>query len=189
MKIELLGITQNADEFIGRCAAICYDSKLDADSCVKRASHCKDRGHLATMRFAHATFAITGISRACSHQLVRSKHLDFLQESQRYVDNVDDLEYVTPESIAQNPKALEYYDAVMTTSARIYRFLRKEGVKKEDARMVLPNAACTKINATGNFQAWKDFIELRSDPAAQWEIREVALRIKEILHGSYPVLF
>ena len=84
MEVELLHLTPNAEEFIGRCASICYDSSQDSGACVKRAAACVSKGHLATLRFAHATFKVKGISRACSHQFVRSKHLDFLQRSQRY---------------------------------------------------------------------------------------------------------
>ena len=189
MKVKLLGITPNADEFIGECAAVCYDADTSPEASVKRAVSCKDKGHLATMRFATATFEVSEISRACSHQFVRSKHLDFLQESQRYVDNSSHLEYYTPEAIKQDAKYLEYYDAAMTTAHRLYKYLRAQGVKKEDARYLLPNAVHTKLIVTGNFQAWGDFLKLRLDPAAQDEIRQVATTIKEILHEQYPKLF
>ncbi len=189
MTVKLLQITPEADKFIGECAAVCYDADTSPEACIKRAAFCKDRGHLATMRFATATFEVSNISRVCSHQFVRSKHLDFLQESQRYVDNSAHLEYYTPEDIAKNPKFLEYYDAAMTTAHRLYKYLRAQGIKKEDARYLLPNAVNTKLIVTGNFQAWSDFITLRSDPAAQLEIRQVALTIKEILHEQYPKLF
>ncbi len=189
MNVTLLKADNDAVDFIGGCASICYDSATDPESNTRRAIQCKDRGHLATMRFATATFRVDGISRACSHQFVRSKHLDFLQQSQRYVDNKDHLDYVTPEAIKNDPKSLEFFDAAMTTAHRIYKYLRSHGVKKEDARFVLPNAATTSLIVTGNFQAWTDFIKLRTDPAAQWEIKEVAYKIKELLHAKYPELF
>jgi thymidylate synthase (FAD) len=63
----------------------------------------------------------------------------------------------------------------------MYERLIKEGVKKEDARFVLPEATTTELVVTGNFQAWIDFIKLRADKHAQWEIREVARTINNIL--------
>ena len=69
--VQLLNITPNSLEFIGRCAGICYNSSMESSSCVKRTVACKDKGHLATLRLAHATFHISNISRSCSHQFVR----------------------------------------------------------------------------------------------------------------------
>ena len=101
MEVELLHLTPNAEEFIGRCASICYDSSQDRGACVKRAAACVSKGHLATLRFAHATFRVSGISRSCSHQFVRSKHLDFLQRSQRYC-NESEVTFVIPKSTMDN---------------------------------------------------------------------------------------
>ena len=102
MNVELLNITPNALEFIGRCAGICYNSSMDSGACIKRAISCKDKGHLATLRFAHATFHVSGISRSCSHQFVRSKHLDFLQRSQRYCSEKD-TDFVIPKFLIDSP--------------------------------------------------------------------------------------
>ena len=164
MNVELLQITPNALEFIGRCAGICYNSNLDRNSCQKRAVSCKDKGHLATLRFAHATFRVAGISRACSHQFVRSKHLDFLQRSQRYCKEVDTWKII-PNGLTPEQRA----DLLLAygTAQNVYNSLIGSGVKKEDARFVLPEATTTELIVTGNFQAWLDFIELRADKHAQ----------------------
>ncbi len=79
MKITLLDHTQNAVVQLGRVAAICYDAKLDDESCIRRAIKCKDSGHLSVLRFAYATFNVSGISRICSHQIVRMAHAGILQ--------------------------------------------------------------------------------------------------------------
>lgn len=185
MEIELLHLTPNAEEFIGRCASICYDSSVDSGACVKRATACVNKGHLATLRFAHATFKVTGISRACSHQFVRSKHLDFLQRSQRYC-NEKDVAFVIPTSTMDNNVLFRRHNAHCLA---LYNDLIANGVKKEDARFVLPEATCTELIVTGNLQAWLDFIRLRSIPAAQWEIREVAIGINNILAKECPNIF
>ena len=184
MEVELLHLTPNAEEFIGRCASICYDSSTDSGACVKRAAACVNKGHLATLRFAHATFKVTGISRACSHQFVRSKHLDFLQRSQRYCKE-EDVKFIIPDS-----RELQhiYQEAYYEAQDR-YHILLAHGVKKEDARFVLPEATCTEIIVTGNLQAWIDFIKLRSINAAQWEIRKVAQKINNILATECPNIF
>ena len=183
MNVELLDITPNALEKIGQYAGICYNSSMDSNSCVRRAISCKDKGHLATLRFAYAVFHVSGISRVCSHQFVRSKHLDFLQRSQRYC-NESSTDFVVPPSA--NPDIVRAaYQAAMDT----YNELLKQGVKKEDARFVLPNGGSTELIVTGNFQAWLDFIALRADTHAQWEIREVAKTINNILSGHAPGLF
>jgi thymidylate synthase (FAD) len=185
VEVTLVDHTDNPEEKIGRFAAICYDSNTDPDACIRRAKSCVSRGHLATLRFAYATFHISGISRACSHQLVRSKHLDYLQESQRYV-NVSDNEFVVPkvdlDSTMVFSQAYEY-------CKQYYNLLIANGVKKEDARYVLPNAATTQLYVTGNFQAWKDFINLRSGKEVQWEVRSVAQEIHNQLKGLAPNVF
>lgn len=176
MNVELKFITPNALKQIGEYAGICYNSSLEESACVKRAVSCKDKGHLATLRFAHATFHVSGISRACSHQFVRSKHLDFLQRSQRYCSEKD-TNFVIPPA-----KDWELaFDIHNRQCLDLYNKLIREGVKKEDARFVLPEATATELIVTGNFQAWLDFIKLRADKHAQWEIREVARTINNIL--------
>ena len=179
MNVELKFITPNALQQIGEYAGICYNSSLEETACVKRAVSCKDKGHLATLRFAHATFYVSGISRACSHQFVRSKHLDFLQRSQRYC-NENDADFVLPLFLMDSPYEEPYLDHCRK-SLELYKELIENGTKKEDARFVLPEATTTELIVTGNFQAWLDFINLRADKHAQWEIREVAKTINNIL--------
>ena len=184
MYVELKFVTPNALAQIGEYAGICYNSNLEEGTCIKRAISCKDKGHLATLRFAHATFHVSGISRTCSHQFVRSKHLDFLQRSQRYCSEKT-TEFVIPESLKDDPEVLYQF----AKQQYLYNNLIQAGVKKEDARFVLPEATATELIVTGNFQAWLDFIALRADKHAQWEIREVAKTINNILSEHAPGLF
>lgn len=183
MQVELLNITPNALEFIGKCAGICYSSSTESEACKKRAASCKDKGHLATLRFAHAVFRVSGISRACSHQFVRSKHLDFLQRSQRYCKE-EDTEFIMPDvsySDYKNEGIRDILEEQYQRSLSVYNRLLGLGIRKEDARFVLPEATTTELIVTGNFQAWVDFIKLRADTHAQWEIRQVAKAINNIL--------
>lgn len=184
-QVTLVDHTTNPEETIGRFAAICYDSDTSSSSCVRRAASCVNKGHLATLRFAYATFLIEGISRAGSHQLVRSKHLDYLQQSQRYV-NQTNATFVYPQLDSRSEAILaRHYDSCI----RVYDALIARGIKKEDARFVLPAATTTSLYATGNFQAWKDFIKLRATKEAQWEIRDIAYEVSNQLHRLAPNLF
>jgi thymidylate synthase (FAD) len=183
MNVQLLQVTPNALEFIGHCAAICYGSNTETKACVKRAIACRDKGHLATLRFAHATFHVSEISRICSHQFVRSKHLDFLQRSQRYCAETTP-KFISPGTINDTQISGAYQSAYAA-----YERLLSAGVKKEDARFVLPEGTATKLIVTGNFQAWLDFIKLRADVHAQWEIRSVAKAINNLLSVEAPGLF
>jgi thymidylate synthase (FAD) len=185
MKVTLVQSTPNPEEHIGLLAGICYGKtgEQSPEQCIKRAYHCVTKGHLSTLRFAHATFLIEGISRICSHQFVRSKHLDFLQRSQRYC-NEEETNVVIPESISKYDVQDFVYNAQI-----LYEKLIKIGVKKEDARFILPQGTTTELLAVGNFQAWYDFIKLRSGKEVQWEIRAVAHEINHQLHKIAPNVF
>ncbi len=150
-------------------------------------------GHLSVGRHAHATFEIV-CSRACSLQLIRHPLLSPHQESQRYVvfnkegysiEQEDEFKherpYIFPASIEKNPIALQWYKDALNYIETTYHNMMTEGIPKEDARYVLPNACVTRLIMTGNFQAWAEFCCLRTDRAAQWEIREIAREIFEIL--------
>ena len=186
MKVTLEHITPNAEELISRYSAVCYDSDTtDPLKNEKRIKHLMRVKHLSTLRHAIATFRVEGISRACSHQFVRSKHLDFLQRSQRYCSEKN-FAYI---DIADNNHVESIFAEAMDSAREYYGMLIDAGMKKEDARMVLPNAATTELVATGNLQSWLDFIALRTDKAAQWEIRQVALEIERQLQIECPNVF
>lgn len=185
MKVELKYVTPDAAYHIGSMAGICYGASTDRDKSIRRARKCLDDGHLATLRFASATFHVNGISRVASHQFVRSKHLDFLQKSQRYCKESEatftypDVDYDLYSDIK------DHFDNAL----KLYNTLLVRGIKKEDARFVLPEATHTELLVTGNFQAWRDFINLRLNKHAQWEIRQVAMEINNLLAQEVPELF
>lgn len=185
MKVTLVQHTPNPEEHIGLLAGICYGKtgEQSPEQCIKRATHCVTKGHLSTLRFAHATFLVEDISRICSHQFVRSKHLDFLQRSQRYC-NENETNMVMPKSIS-NLKTENH----IANAYELYKNLIAEGVKKEDARFILPQGTTTELLVVGNFQAWYDFIKLRSGKEVQWEIRAVAHEINRQLHSIAPNIF
>jgi len=146
------------------------------------------KGHFAVLEHASATFRIKGVSRACTHQLVRHRLCSFVQQSQRYVDEAN-FDYVEPAAIKKNKKAHYLFANFIKKAKETYKDLQKLGVKNEDARFVLPNAVVSEIVVTANFREWRHIIELRGSSEAQWEIRKVVIEILKILRKHAPTVF
>lgn len=138
-----------------------------------------------------ATFFFEGISRACTHQLVRHRLGSFSQESQRYVDlSKGGWNAIIPTEITKKPEALAVLNEFWAQAEANYAALRALGVRKEDARFLLPNAAETRIITTMNFAGWSHFLWLRAvDKAAQWEIRLMGQAVLRMLHALAPAVF
>lgn len=138
-----------------------------------------------------ACFLFEGISRACTHQLVRHRLASYSQESQRYVElEKGGWNAVIPPRIQRLPEAQAILDRSWEQMQENYRALRRLKIRKEDARFLLPNAAETRIVTTMNFRAWQHFLWLRAvDKAAQWEIRRVGLQVLRMLHAVAPEVY
>ena len=193
MQVEIIGLTQfqqgegSSEALLEYAGRVCYRSEAKGipDKFLKARIR---EGHESIIEHASATFEISGISRACSHQLVRHRIASYSQESQRYVD-MSAPEFVVPPSVARDPHALAVWEAFMCSVAHTYRQLRDLGVRKEDARFVLPNATATRLIVTMNFRSLRHFFSVRCDRAAQWEIREVALEMLRQIHALAPSTF
>ena len=144
-------------------------------------------GHASVLEHVALTFGVEGISRAASHQLVRHRLASYSQQSQRYVSA--GFAYVTPRTVAGSPSLRRQYDRHMEASSRLYGKLTAAGIPPEDARFVLPNATETKILITMNARELHHFFALRTCRRAQWEIRDLALRMLEIARREAPLLF
>ncbi|MFA5349109.1 MAG: FAD-dependent thymidylate synthase [Candidatus Paceibacterota bacterium] len=138
-----------------------------------------ERKHLSLGRFASAHFEIN-CSRVTEAQLLRHKFLEFCIQSGRYTKY--NPEFILPATI-KNPEHRFRYKNSCFNSYDNYLYLLEAdvGVKKEDARYLLPPAIIVNIAVTGNFQAWYDFLRLRLNKKAQWEIREIAEKIRDKL--------
>lgn len=193
MRVELIALTQYLrgtgmpEELIEHAGRVCYRSESRGDAGAFIRARLRD-GHESIVEHAAATFELSGISRACSHQLVRHRIASYSQESQRYVDMAAP-DWVLPEAIAQDPEALALWEAFATQVKGTYRALRERGVRKEDARFVLPNAAATRIIVSMNFRELLHFFRLRITPEAQWEIRAVAVEMLQQLAPHSPAIF
>lgn len=173
MKVTVLNTSTNTPlSLIGKIAGVSTD-KMDSgyDSFIKRAIRCFNDGHMSVFEHVTVTFEIEGISRACSHQLVRHRHIAFTQESQRYVTMDFDLDYIYP---SLQDEAYNVYREALKKADDAYHDLIKLGVKPEDVRYILPNAAPTKLIVTTNLASLAYFYKVRTDPHAQWEIQMLA---------------
>ena len=190
MKVTLTDYTADPEFKIGQAAAECYDADTSREACLRRAAKCKDSGHLATMRFAYATFHIEGISRICSHQIVRMAHAGILQRSQRYVSEKG-VEFVRPHTFDALPRDLQdRWKLVEDICRDLYDDLVAEkAMKKEDARYILLHSAETSMHLCLNFQGWQDFLRNRTTNHAQQEVRDVAFAIQDELAVIAPLLF
>ena len=184
MEVVLVTYTPNSEELCAKAMRSCrttealHKLKLDkpAEYYIALA---KQTGHLSILEHASFTFSVKGISRACSHQLVRHRIASYSQQSQRTVDPTKEEWYVTPESIAK--KDLFSYQFAMSKIKEYYSKLQSLGVPNEDARYLLPNATKTNIVITMNARELLHFFELRLEKSAQWEIRRLAeLMLQEV---------
>ena len=190
MKIELLFITPNAERLIeiaGRTSYLSFD-KQGENTEKKFIRMLIKSGHHSVLEHAYATFRISGVSRAFTHQLVRHRLCSFTQQSQRYVDE-SNFNYIEPDSIKDNPKAHPLFIKFMEDTEKVYSELQRLGIKNEDARFVLPNAVESQIVVTANLREWRHIIELRGSLDAQWEIRKAAIEILKILRKHAPAVF
>jgi thymidylate synthase (FAD) len=134
------------------------------------------------------TFAIEGISRACSHQLVRHRVASFSQQSQRYIQVKRLQEHiVTPPTIAERGK--NDFDSFIAEASDVYTRLVAEGVPREDARFVLPNATETSLLMTMDGGSLMHFFGLRLCSRAQWEVRVMAEEMLKQVKVAEPSLF
>jgi thymidylate synthase (FAD) len=214
MKVELIAYTPEPELLIEKSARICYDSfdKINPpESTIKIIDHIIKSGHESVLEHANATFFVSEVSRALTHQLVRHRIASYSQRSQRYVKETEQ-RYVTPPSIKNfeevrlpnnnNIVNVETGDLIKTNAAKsifieamynawnAYNELLKLGIKSEDARFVLPNACETEIIMTMNFRELRHFFKLRANSSqSQWEIRKMAKIMLQLISEIAPNVF
>lgn len=201
MKIHLLNYTENCDELIAKAAKLCYSSsnihdlikKVDKQDIQNFIKKIISIGHHSVLEHASFSFGVEGISRVCTHQLVRHRVASYSQQSQRYVKLDKVFEYITPDSIKNiriDAVSLAMkYDEMMRQIHHLYKEYLNYGIPAEDARFVLPNATETKIFITMNIRELLYFFTVRCCSRAQWEIRNMAIEMLKEAKKISPVLF
>lgn len=187
MNVALLHMTPPwVADMAARC---CTSAEMPEMSSATRAMEAAClSGHLSILEHMIVSFSIEGISRACSHQLVRHRLMTVSQQSQRYV-SMDGFDYVTPASVrlSRDDHVEEVFDTYMSQTAELYEAMTKlQDIPQEDARAVLPNACCTNMVVTMNLREAAHICQLRTCARAQAECRTVAKdmsdQIKDRLH-------
>jgi len=192
MRVTLLSYTGDAEDLCEICAKSCYSedgaSQIKNTECKSALINAIKSGHESVLEHASYTFSIEGISRVCSHQLIRHRVASYSQQSQRYAGIEDG--YVVPKSVKDmGDEAEEIFDSMMGACKEAYNTLIELGIPEEDARYIVPSATCTNIVVTMNARALRNFFKLRMCNRAQWEIRCIARTMHEICCSVSPMLF
>ncbi|GAA0702814.1 FAD-dependent thymidylate synthase [Paraclostridium ghonii] len=220
MKVKVIAHTPEPEKVISMAAKLCYSSvgvdeieqNLTDESVEKFLNMLINLGHESPLEHVTFTFAVEGISRSCSHQIVRHRIASFSQQSQRYV-KLDQFDYIVPPEIEkiEEAKALfidamnkdqEAYDKLvdilfekhynnLIKSGKNEKEAKRNAEKKaiEDARYVFPNACETKMVCTMNTRSLYNFFSHRCCERAQWEIRELSIEMLRQVREIAPILF
>jgi len=197
MKVRLIRHTPEPEKLVAIAARLCYspvgvedlDEKLDLGSAQKLVRFVIKSGHLSTIEHVCFTFAVEGISRVLSHQLVRHRMASFNQQSQRYVKFKENYEYIVPDSIKQNEKINEKYNNFISDIHKFYEEMLESGIEAEDARYILPNSSETKMIITMNARELLHFFTLRCCNRAQAEIRDLSTLMLKKVKKAAPSIF
>ena len=220
LKVKLVAYTQEPEKLVAASAKLCY-SQLSADEIMDDLSEenvekflgmLMELGHQSPIEHCSFSFAVEGVSRTLTHQLVRHRIASYSQRSQRYVTE-GQFQYIIPPAINDNEKARKLYIEAMENDQKVYDEIAntlksqyieeyiKEGMSEkkahsnaekraiEDARYVLPNACETKIMITMNARTLIHFFNVRCCTRAQWEIREMAELMLNEVRAVAPSIF
>lgn len=213
LNVILLRYTPNPEEIVAQAAKLCY-SPASVDDLKKQVKtrdlasfieKLTDMRHLSPVEHVTFTFGIEGISRACSHQIVRHRLASYSQQSQRYVGQLSKklvpfsekgsggFHFIVPPSIEKIGKKqwfIEKMETIQKWYDELVEMLGNKGESAfEDARFLLPNAAETKIIITMNARELLHFFRVRCCNRAQWEIRAMAIEMLRLVKQVSPHIF
>lgn len=204
---QLKGTTgENIVECAGRT---CYDSFGTGRDSAAYHGHIKEVGHGSVTEHSALGFYIEGISRGCSHELVRHRAgCAISQRSTRYVDESESdwsyhpllLEYWKQDGVSYlQTKQVEAIcrKQYKSLSDDLFTWLVGRGIDKFTARKqargaarcVLGTALSTALIWTANIRALRTFLEQRANPAADAEIRVLANKVYTLCLERLPSYF
>ena len=196
-EVHLLAKPENLLKTIYSACRTCYsadtpfeifESTDDEEKMLKLISRVIGSGHYSTIEHIQISFAISNVSRACTHQLVRHRHMSFSQKSQRYVKEKGQFYYIIPPTIERNPELKAKFEEFMGEISDKYQEFVEAGIPAEDARFVLPNATASSMVASLNLREMIHLANLRLCTRAQYEIRTMVKAMCDELIKSEPWL-
>ncbi len=192
---KLVSFTPDPELAVARAARLCYSpsgypevsASMTPEAARRFIAQLREVGHLSPFEHASFQFYIEG-SRAMLAQLTRHRIASYSVQSLRYV-KPSRPEYVVPPSIRRDPELAGQYRPQMLAAFAAYRDLLERGVPAEDARMVLGQGVATRLVCTFNARSLHNFFRLRCCRRAQWEIRQIAYRMRRSVLEVAPALF
>ena len=209
LQVKLLTMTGNALDVVFSACRQCYSESFAGDifaECVSGRPSVEEKeafirrivesGHESPLEHVSLSFAVRGISRSCSLQLVRHRVASYSQQSQRYV-SMKDFGYIIPPTIRDDEELRKMFEESMVGIQGKYNSiveaLNRKGITgeaaRQDARFILPEASETKIVITMNARELLHFFSLRCCARAQWEIRRMANRMLALAKEALPSIF
>ena len=165
-----------------------YNGADDEAKMLKLIERVISSDHYSTIEHIQVTFAISNVSRACTHQLVRHRHMSFSQKSQRYVKEKGQFDYIIPPTIERDENLKSKFVDFMNKISEQYQEFVEAGIPAEDARFVLPNAAASSLVASLNLREMIHLANLRLCTRAQYEIRTMVKMMCDALVAEEPWL-
>jgi len=196
MHVRVLTHTPEPLRILHTAARTCYSAEPPTELWAETNSpesqrrlirHIVASGHHSILEHVSFTFALEGLSRSASHQLVRHRLAAYSQQSQRYVKGPFD--YVTPASWERAGGELaQHYHQAMAGLDQLYQQALEAGIPAEDARFILPNACTTNLTMTMNMRELIHVVGLRTCVRAQWEIRQLFGQVAQAVEEIDPFL-
>lgn len=195
-QVVLLSHTPEPDRIVAASARLCYSSAsaqelkehMPEQKIRGFLDHLRASGHLSPFEHASFTFGVDGVSRVCSHQLVRHRVASFSQQSQRYVA-METPSVVIPPSVMKKPEAESLFRSFVESAHQAYDTLIAQGIPQEDARYLLPHGWETRLVVTMNARELHHFFNVRLCRRAQWEIQELARLMLREARSVAPSIF
>lgn len=216
MPVNTIDDSKNPERVVAAAGKLCYSKSsvidlyqgLTDEKTIDFVNMLSDFGHESPIEHISFTFGIEGVSRTLLAQITRHRLASYSVQSQRYVDLQNSFGFIMPEAIKNNEKAKDLFEKSMIDNEETYRKIidalvneyTKDVTDKsqiraltkkalEDARFVLPNACETKMVVTMNARSLLNFFSLRCCNRAQWEIRDVANQMLDLVLDVAPTVF
>jgi thymidylate synthase (FAD) len=206
LRVEWRGDASAGERLAEYAGRVCYMSQHNPvnRTTAEYLENIKKQGHGSVLEHAVYVLLIEGISRSCSHELVRHRAgFGYSQLSQRYVDEShaafvmppamigdERLEAAWEREIANAQGAyIRAVEALMERYAWVTDKVHRRKMAREAARSVLPNATEVKIVVSANARAWRTMLELRCGEGAELEIRRMAIASLRVLQREAVALF